>query len=56
MVESAFAFDGIMIIMETIALLKKSFDIMIELTITAMGVLDDRFGAGLLCLMWRTSL
>ncbi len=56
MVESAFAFDGIVIIMETIALLKKSFGIVIELTITAIGVLDDWFGAGILCLMWRTSL
>ncbi len=46
MVESVFAFDGIMITMVTIAVLTISTGIVIALTIAAIDVLDDRFGAG----------
>jgi MFS-type transporter involved in bile tolerance (Atg22 family) len=56
MVESVFAFDEIMITKVTISLLTIGADIVTMLTIAAIGALDERFGAGLLCLMWRTSL
>jgi hypothetical protein len=46
MVESVFAFDGLMITMVTIALLTISAGIVIALTIATIGSLDDRFGAG----------
>jgi hypothetical protein len=46
MVKSAFAFDGIMITMVTIAHLTMSAGIVTALTIAAIGVPDDRFGAG----------
>jgi hypothetical protein len=56
MVESVFAFDEIMITKVTISILTISADIVIVITIKAIGVLDEWFGAGLLCLMRRTSL
>jgi hypothetical protein len=56
MVESVFASDEVMITKVTISLLTMRADIVIVLTIAAIGVLDERFGAGFLCLMWRTSL
>lgn len=48
MVESAFAFDVIMITRITIVLLTISYDVVIVLTITPIGMLNERFVAGML--------